>query len=191
MAYLNTSIPPIHCQVRGQYLNNLESNYDTYHDCILIGVASIPSQATLFHIMMKDGSVYWRLPISAFCWKKDAPAQELRELQLYDSFSYFISCHSFSYIKHSRVSYKSKKSGEIYEGNYLFTLDWAWADESISNVGVSEIPYEHKCGHVIKLDNGNFAIQPNNRMRFFDPSFTDGEEFIDKKINSHLWTVEW
>lgn len=190
MAYLNTSIPPIHCKVRGEYLNNLEDNYGSYEDCIIFGVASIPSQATLFHIIMKDGALYWRLPISAFCWKTTAPLQELKDLQLYDNFSYYISIHSYSYIKHNRVNYKSKRSGEVYEGQYLFTLDWGWGDESITDVGVSEIPYEHKCGHVIKLDNGNFAIQPNNRIRFFDPSFTDEREFIDRKINSHLWSVE-
>ena len=58
--------------------------------------------------------------------------------------------------------------------------------------GVSEHPDQHKAGHVIQLDNGNFAIQPNNRIRVFDPSFATkpNEILLQRKINTHIYTVE-
>jgi hypothetical protein len=41
------------------------------------------------------------------------------------------------------------------------------------------------------MDNGNFAIQPNNRLRLHDPSFTTKSEFIiDRMYNRTLWTAE-
>ena len=43
-----------------------------------------------------------------------------------------------------------------------------------------------------KLDNGNFAIQPNNRLRVFDPNFVtkQGQTVIERKVNTHIWTAE-
>jgi len=49
-----------------------------------------------------------------------------------------------------------------------------------------------KCGHVIQRDDGNYAIQPNNRITVFDPSFTTkiGHKLIDRQINTHKFGVE-
>ena len=51
---------------------------------------------------------------------------------------------------------------------------------------------QHKCGHVIKLDDGNFAIQPNNRCRAFEPSFVakPGQNLIERKLGTQMWSVE-
>jgi hypothetical protein len=41
------------------------------------------------------------------------------------------------------------------------------------------------------MDNGNFAIQPNNRLIMHDPSFTVKQEtVINRKYNTTLWTAE-
>ena len=77
-------------------------------------------------------------------------------------------------------------------GRYLFTFDWAHSDYNELNFGFSQKPDQHKAGHVIKLDNGNFAIQPNNRIKVFDPSFATkpNELVLQRKINSHIYTSE-
>jgi hypothetical protein len=41
----------------------------------------------------------------------------------------------------------------------------------------SEIPHEHKCAHIIALDDGNYAAQPNNRCIWDIPSFTVKDEY--------------
>jgi hypothetical protein len=78
------------------------------------------------------------------------------------------------------------------EGTYMFTLDWSQEDRNILDTGFSEVPGQHKCGHVIKLDNGNFAIQPNNRVRAFEPSFVTkpGQNVIERKLGTTMWSVE-
>jgi hypothetical protein len=57
--------------------------------------------------------------------------------------------------------------------------------------GYSESPSEHKCGHVIQRDDGNFAVQPNNRVRIYEPSFTLKKDYvIERIINDYKWDVE-
>ena len=47
-------------------------------------------------------------------------------------------------------------------GQYMFTLDW-YGHEDAEEAGDGG----HKCAHVIALDDGNFAAQPNNRIQWF------------------------
>ena len=74
----------------------------------------------------------------------------------------------------------------------MFTLDWHTPDINILDTGYSVNPGQHKCGHVIEREDGNYAIQPNNRIRLWDPSYTTkkGENLIDRLINETLWDVE-
>jgi hypothetical protein len=140
---------------------------------------------------MEDGGIWWHAPISAFCSKEDAPDMQLDELELWDSFSYHIAVTKFSVLQNKKMKYTGR-SGKEYMGRYLFTLDWAHSDYNELNFGFSEYPDQHKAGHIIQLDNGNFAIQPNNRIKVFDPSFATkpNEVLLQRKVNSHIYTVE-
>jgi hypothetical protein len=196
MAYLNCNIPPIECYVRGEFLQNLEDGRGTYYPCLIFGFASIPGRVPLFHSMLEDGGIFFRLPISAFCQSPDVAItgndeQEfLEEIMLWDSFSYYPSIIVFDVLQNKRVKYVSRTKKE-YFGNYMFTIDWANEDKNMPPISFSEAPGQHKCGHFIKLDNGNFAIQPNNRLKFHEPSFcTKPEAIISRKIHSHIWSVE-
>ena len=80
MPELNANIPPIECYVRGNYLRNQKDSHDKYFPCVIFGVASIKSRSPLFHIMMEDGGLWWRLPISAFCTKPGVPEIDLHNL---------------------------------------------------------------------------------------------------------------
>ena len=46
--------------------------------------------------------------------------------------------------------------------------------------------------HLIKLDNGNYAIQPNNRLRCHETSFCTkpNQSVVERKIHEHKWSVE-
>jgi hypothetical protein len=77
-------------------------------------------------------------------------------------------------------------------GKYLFTLDWTIGDFNELNFGYADVPGQHKCGHVIELDDGNYAIQPNNRLKVFETEFVDtpDENLVDRLVNTHKWSVE-
>jgi len=191
MSFLNANIPPIECYVRGNYLRNQEDSHDKYFPCVVFAVASLPNRSPLFHFMMQDGGLWWRAPISAFCTKERVPEEDLHQLVLWDSFSYYISVNQFYALKNAKMQYLDR-TGNKKLGRYLFTLDWAHAELNETNFGYSETPDEHKCGHVLELDSGNYAIQPNNRMKIFDASFVTkpNETLIQRKVNDYIFTVE-
>jgi hypothetical protein len=190
MPELNANIPSIECYVRGNYLRNQTDSHDKYFPCVIFGVTSIPSRSPLFHFLMEDGGVWWRMPISAFCAEPNTPEVDLHELVLWNSFSSHVTVTEFYAMRNMRMTYVSR-SGEFVNGKYLFTLDWHAPDDNILNTGFSQNPGQHKCGHVIVRDDGNFAIQPNNRVRLFDPSFTTKSgTLIERKINTRQWDVE-
>lgn len=191
MPELNANIPPIECYVRGNHLRDQEDSHDKYFPVVVFGVASVIGRSPLFHFMMEDGGVWWRAPINAFCSKPGVPEVDIHELVLWNSFSSNISVTRFYALAGMRVSYFDRFKKHI-GGKYLFTLDWSSPDYNILDVGYSESPGQHKCGHVILRDDGNFAIQPNNRIHLYDPSFSvkPNAHLIDRKVNSNRWDVE-
>ena len=93
------------------------------------------------------------------------------QLQLWNCFSYYPSVHCFSFLRGKRGKYygKDKKN---YPFEYLFTIDWGHPEGNILDTEHSEIPAEHKCAHILALDNGNYAAQPNNRILWDAPNYT-------------------
>lgn len=191
MPYLNVPIPLTEAFVRGNFLRDQKDSFDKKFPCYIFAMSSIPAQAPMFHFLMEDGGLWWRMPIHAFCWKEDAPQQELDELVLWDSFSYHVSVSQFPLLKNKTCKFTSRRRVQ-YSGKYLFTLDWACSDDmGDCDYGFSEFPSQHKCGHVIAMDNGNFAIQPNNRLLIHDPSFTVKEDLVIQRLyNNTQWTAE-
>jgi hypothetical protein len=140
--------------------------------------------------MMEDGGLWWRMPINAFCTKPGVPEVDLHELVLWNSFSPYVAVTKFANLTNLRMSYKDRQKN-VVQGKYLFTLDWHNPDSNRLDDGYSETPNEHKCGHVIQRDDGNFAIQPNNRVRVFEPSFANRKDLvIGRIINDRVWDVE-
>jgi hypothetical protein len=193
MSYLNASIPPIYCQIRREYLYDLKLNKGETEDCVVFGLTSIPGRAVLFHTLLTNGAIFWRLPISAFIQKgfecSRVPNQNLVDLELWNSFSYYPSINSFDFLIGQKCKYLGVDK-KFYAGEYLFTIDWAHPEPNIIDTEHSEIPQEHKCGHLLALDNGNYAIQPNNRILWNVPSFTTASHWPDYKVQTSYWNVE-
>ena len=193
MAYLNADIPPIYCKIRKEYLYDLEKHQGESVDCCVFSVVSITDRALLFNIMLPNGACFWRLPISAFFQEKfersevvDVP---IDQLQIWNSFSYYPSVHMFGYLTSQRGKYFGKDKKEYFREN-LFTIDWCHPETNILDTEHSEIPHEHKCGHVLALDNGNYAIQPNNRILWNISNFTTRDDIPDYKVQTTSWNVE-
>lgn len=191
MPYLNHNIPTITCLIRNEFLFNHDKGHGEFTKADVHSVASVQKRVPLFEAFLENGVNWTRRPIHAFCWKEDAPEQELDELVLWDSFTYHVGVTCFPMLKNKTCKFISRRRTE-YTGKYLFTLDWGSSDDmSDTDFGLSEFPSQHKCGHFIAMENGNFAIQPNNRLRMHDPSFTVKEDIvINRKYNTTLWTAE-
>jgi hypothetical protein len=197
MSYLNANIPPIYCKIRREYLYDLREHQGEIEDCVVFGLGSISGRALLFHCLLTNGAIYWRLPISAFIqrgsgntlYSTEMEHQDLEDLQLWNSFSYYPSVTTFDFLIGQRCKYLGKDK-KFYHGEYLFTVDWAHPESNILDTEHSEIPDQHKCAHILALDNGNFAAQPNNRILWDIPSFTTKPSVPDYKVQTTEWNVE-
>ena len=66
MAYLNANIPPTYAQIKKEYLYDLKKHRGEVEDCIIFGLSALTGRAILFHAIMENGAIFYRLPISAF-----------------------------------------------------------------------------------------------------------------------------
>ena len=170
MAFLVHNLPPVHVYVRKEYLYDLKKGHGEYTPGIWISVKSIQGKALYFETLLTDyGALYDKLPLSAFVWKFDHGDLPLDNLQLWDCFDYDITVIQKPLL--SRCSYFGKDR-VMHDGEYLFTIDNCHAQSSTLDTNFSEHDPEHKSFNVIKLDNGQFAAQPNNRVIWRDSSLT-------------------
>lgn len=194
MSYLVANLPPIECYIRKEYLYDFEKGYGEYEPCYWVSVKSIKGKALYFESYLNNyGAVYDKLPISAYVWKTDLNEDELLpldHLELWDAFSYNIAVIKKSTLSNldCRVYMKNKK---FYKGNYLFTIDSCHSDPNELNVSLSETPNEHKSFNIIKMENGQFAAQPNNRVLYYDQSLTPkGIKVPDFKVSTKEFFCE-
>jgi hypothetical protein len=76
-------------------------------------------------------------------------------------------------------------------GTYICTLDNYHQDVDTVDYSTSENPPEHKSHNLIGLDNGQFALYPNNRIRIYDNSLTpEPPKVPDFKVSTVFYQVE-
>ena len=189
MAYINSDFPIIEVYVRGEFLHDMDLKYaNKSWKGIIFGISSLIGRAIGFHVLLECGAIVFRLPINALMWKHDTQIQNLETLQVWDCMSSDISIHTFEHLAGMRVDFRALngKSEEWLEGRYFTTLDWTSTTYSMDAGDLG-----HKCAHIIKLNNGNFAAAPNNRLRWHDPAFTISySEKPTFKTNTRIWKVE-
>tara|TARA_R110002153_G_scaffold7687_10_gene34373 strand:+ start:1274 stop:1924 length:651 start_codon:yes stop_codon:yes gene_type:complete len=193
MSYLNANIPVQYAQIRREYLYDLKQHHGEAEDCIIFGMASLTGRAILFHAIMENGAIFYRLPISAFIQRNfevdKVPRPRLDELELWNCFSYYPAITTFDLLAGQSGKYFGKDK-KLHKGKYLFTVDFAHPESNILDTEHSEIPHEHKCAHIMALEDGNYAAQPNNRIIWSLPSFTVKDEVPDWKVQTNEWNVE-
>ena len=130
MSYLNANIPPIYCKIRREYLYDLKKHKGEAVDCVIFGLASISGRAILFHCMLPNGAVFYRLPISAFFQKEferhQVPDMRVDQLQLWNCFSYWPSVHCFDWLDGLNGKYmgidKKFHHGKYFKIHLLFSF---------------------------------------------------------------------
>lgn len=189
MAFLVHNLPPVHVLVRKEYLYDLEHGHGEYTPGIWISVRSVQGKALYFETLLTEyGALYDKLPLSAFVWKTDHGDLPLDTLQLWDCFDYSITVIQKPIL--SRCEFFGKDR-QMHPGEYMFTIDTCHSESSTLNINFSEEDPEHKTFNVIKLDNGQFAAQPNNRVIWRDSSLIP-EKLLrpDFKVCTQNYAVE-
>lgn len=190
MSYLIANLPAIECFVRAKFLYHNSSSEELI-PCYWISVKSIKGRAlTIEAFLLEYGAVYDKLPINAFVWKKPERDIPLDWLQIWDCFSYNITIIEKQMLKGLRCAVFMKDK-QLYEGEYMFTIDSCHSDPQELNCSLSETASEHKSFNIIKLDNGFFAAQPNNRIRWYDQSLVPLEtKKPDFNYMNKIYSVE-
>jgi hypothetical protein len=179
--------------MRKEHMYQHKDHFGELVKVTVFAAQSNPDRALLFHVLTDDGLVRSRVPIHMLCHKEATPQMPLDCLQLWDCFSVNCTVTVYDYLRASRVKVVLKDKQELW-GEYMMTFDWygnPYSDE----------PTQYKCLHLLRLDNGCYTLQPNNRvywkhMSFVSNSFPTNPDFkVDNKVFrcesvSDRWVVE-
>lgn len=183
--------------VRPEFLYDFDGKDRELIEGIWVSVKSIRGEALRFETYLPQyGALYDKLPVSAFMHDNsdeefnDHSMLELDELQIWDALSYHVTVVEKPLLKGLRAEFFGKDK-RLHQGEFMFTLDCANPDPRIPDFTFSETVDEHKSYNVLRLNNGQFALQPNNRCRFYDPAFNPQEmRFPDFKVATKKYRVE-
>jgi hypothetical protein len=154
---MNVNTPLIYAFVK---LSEI-SRSDDLAECRIFGAASLPGRAILFHCQLNNGAVYYRLPVSSFCHFESLDTFPLNRLQPWDCPSLDMEVIVYGWLANQKVQCLTL---DDTFGAYVCTFDW-------NGVGTTaEVAHEHKCLHLIKLTNGQYALQPNNYLLWHEKS---------------------
>jgi hypothetical protein len=148
----------------------------------------MPGQAVLFQVLLDNGVMRDKLPSHALLTEAELPNPDLpfHYLQIWNCFSYRFTLTQLSYVYDTNVDVYMKDR-QWHKGTYYATINWGSNDIN-TDITLAEDPLEHKSHHIILLDNGQIALQPNNRVRWYEPSFVT-KEFPSKP--DYLVNISW
>lgn len=194
MAYLVANLPMVECYVRMEYLYDFQKGYELVTPCYWQTVKSIKGRALYIESLLTEyGALYDKLPISAYLWKTDVNYDDLLpldHLELWDAFSYNITVIEKDNLSGLRCKFYAPDR-KWYHGEYMFTIDSCHSDPNELDTTLSEVPPEHKSFNILKLDNGQFAAQPNNRIIWFEKSLIAHDvKKPDFKVSTEIFSVE-
>ena len=184
---LNASVPQhLYGYVDKSFLYGLNDKHGEFEPCVIFGVTSIPSRALHFSILCESGAQWARIPIHAlFHERPTKQLHNLNELQMWDAHGWDFSVVQYEYLREMGCSYR-KRNGSLVNGKYWFTLDH-------TDNGYSQYPPEHKCYHLLLLEDGSgqIAAQPNNRIIWKEDSFCKYNHPLDYKVVApRMWHCE-
>lgn len=190
-------LPPVKVQVLPEYLYDFDGKDRDLVQGIWVSVKAIRGEALRFETYLPEyGALFDKLPISAFMHDEmddegvELPLLPLDMLQIWDAMSYHITVVDKPFLKGLRAEFFGKDK-RLHPGEYLFTLDTCNPDPRIPDFTFSETVDEHKSYNVLRLNNGQFALQPNNRCRFYDPAFNPQDmKFPDFHVATRKFRVE-
>lgn len=183
---MTINIPNIKLFVRNEFLFNQEKGHGEFTEGILVSARSVKNKAMTFTVLLENGVLFTGLPLHALCRDK-CDSIELSIAQMWDCISYDVQCIELSLVRYSNVTVKLTDN-KIVPGEYLFSIDF---DHSNTMTSLSETPDEWKMMHFIVLDDGQFVLYPQNRIRWLDSSLTDVSQPIPAyKVNTIDWKAE-
>ena len=193
MSELICNLPSKDVWVRKEYLRDHKDGHGEFVAGVWVSAKSIPGRAFYFETYLPEyGALFDKLPISAFLHKKKTPSPDLplNNLQFWNCMDYGVVAVYKQFIGSMDFQVLRRDHGPL-TGSYVCTLDNYHSDINAVDYSTSETPAEHKSHNLLKLDNGQFCLYPNNRMRVYDNSLTPQEPLTpDFKVSTVEYQVE-
>ncbi len=193
MSTLLTNLPSTKVYVRKEYLRDLNDGFGEFVEGVWVCAKSIPGRAFYFETYLPEyGALYDKLPISAFVSSPDTPDPDLDlpNLQFWNCMDYGVTNICKQFVGSMEWEVRTRHFGTL-KGEYLCTLDNYHSDPDVVDYSTSEVPQEHKSFNLIELENGQYALYPNNRCRVYDISLTPQEAKVpDFKVSTEYYQVE-
>jgi hypothetical protein len=189
---LNHNIKPINCYIKKEFLYNQEKHHGEFVEAHLFAVSSIRGRALGFHAFLNNGAIFYRLPLSAIVWKRNELANvALEDLQTWDQLGYYLSVIEYDFLKELNGKVFLNQ-GRVLKCEYLFTIDFCHPDPGVLNTSFVESPEDHKCQHLVRLENGYFGAYPNNKILWEEIAFVTDKQLgrPDYRINTHKFHAE-
>ena len=187
------NLPDEKVYVRKEYLRDLQDGHGEFVEGVWVSAKSIPGRVFYFETYLPEyGAMFDKLPISAFVSeaKTPDPDLDLPNLQFWNCMDYGVTSLCKQFVASMEWEVRTRHFGTL-KGSYICTLDNYHANPDVLDYSTSEIPEEHKSFNLINLENGQFALYPNNRCRIYDISLTPEEPKIpDFKVSTEYYQVE-
>lgn len=170
---VHVDIPPFQALVRNALLYDNPKLNDSWSFCTVIGVSSYPGHAPTFTILTDAGGVFSYVPAHHLRLGATltGPELDLSQLVYHNCPTAEVAVVTHSYLKQLSARCFERQTGQWFQARYVCTLDWYT---------------DNKLLHLLLLDNGQIALQPNHKV-LFGFSVCDLPEY--KKMRG-TWLVE-
>lgn len=153
-----------------------------WHKAVWFGLHSHPGRMWGCTVMLECGAVYRNLPPHALAWEETAPPWEAKQAQLWDCYGPQFSVLVYGYL--DGLDATARICGEDVPASYLFTA------VPIGD-GFTHEPEQEKEFMFLRTEHGRLTVQPTNRVRFREPSFTDDDVPIPRlKTQTEVYSCE-
>jgi hypothetical protein len=150
-------------------------------DAVWFGLHAHVGRAWGCTVMFDDGAVYRNLPPHALAFDDDAPEWTIRQAQSWDCYGPQFSLVAYTYLE--GMGAVAKCNGADVPAMYLFTAV-PFGD------GFTQEPEQDKEFMFLRTDHGRLTIQPTNRVRFIDKSFTKAGEWPRLSVQRNVYSCE-
>jgi len=177
LAELICNLPAVHVWVRKEYLRDHQDGHGEFVKGVWVSAKSLPGRAFYFETYLPEyAALFDKLPISAFVSRPETPNPDmsLPNLQFWNCMDFgIISIHK-QFIGSMDFEVFTRNHG-LQKGYYVATIDNYHSQPDEVDWSTSETPAEHKSHNLLELENGQYCLYPNNRMRVYDNSLTPDE----------------
>lgn len=148
---------------------------------VWFGLHAHPSRAWGCTVMLESGAVYRNLPPHALTWTKTPMEWGLEQAQLWNCYGSQFSLHEYTYL--TGLSAIARVGKREYPSVYLFTAIPV-------GDGFTAEPTQDKEFMFLRTSLGRLTIQPTNRVKFVDGSFTQDRGWPTLSVQSEVYSCE-